>query len=308
MTVELRLSIIVPAYQEALALPLTIQEIETAARATQLPFEIIVADDGSTDGTWEVLKKISAHNPNLTAIRLSRNFGKEGAISAGLDAATGDACILLDADLQHPPDLIPQMVRLWRDDGWEIVDAVKKSRRGDGLAQRMSARLFYRSAKWLTGFDLQDVSDFKLLDRRVVEQWRRLGERRTFFRGVVAWLGFRRTAIAFDVGERIAGRSRWTSVDLFRLAVGAIASFSALPLQIVTLLGAAMMVMSLPVGAQTVRLWVTGRAFPGFTTVILLQLFIGGTLMVSLGLIGVYIARIYDEVKGRPRYIVRERF
>jgi hypothetical protein len=167
-------------------------------------------------------------------------------------------------------------------------------------------RTFYRVAGWLTGHDLQDASDFKLLDRRVVAEWRRLGERATFFRGLVSWLGFRRTQIHFEVPPREAGGSRWSLRTLASLAIHAVTSFSALPLQVVTVLGVITLLVAAATGVQALRLWYSGSALPGFTTVILLQLMIGGFLMMSLGIIGTYIARIYDEVKGRPRYVVRD--
>ena len=167
-------------------------------------------------------------------------------------------------------------------------------------------RSFYRVAGSLTGYNLQDASDFKLLDRRVVDAWRQFGERATFFRGLVAWLGFRRTQVSFEVPPRTEGASRWSLGGLMRLAIDAVTSFSAIPLQVVTVLGLITLLIGGGVGLQALRLWYQGRALPGFTTVILLQLVIGGFLMVSLGIIGSYLARIYDEVKGRPRYVVRE--
>jgi glycosyltransferase involved in cell wall biosynthesis len=270
---------------------------------TTLPFTLIVVDDGSTDGTWRVLQSLRAEMPELHAVRLSRNFGKEGAIAAGLDLADGDAAIVLDADLQHPPSLIPEMVRLWRADGWDVVEAVKSSRGPESWLQRLTTRSFYRLAGRLTGYDLQDASDFKLIDRRVVDAWHRFGERTTFFRGLVAWVGFRRTSIRFDVPPRDDGRSRWSRRALTGLAVDAVTSFSAMPLQLVTGLGLLTLVIAAAVGVQALRLWYEGRALPGFTTVILLQM-----LMLSLGIIGTYVAHIYDEVKARPRYIVRESF
>jgi hypothetical protein len=188
-----------------------------------------------------------------------------------------------------------------------VVEAVKTHRGRESTAHRLATRAFYRAAAWLTGYDLQDASDFKLIDRRVLTEWRRLGERATFFRGLVAWLGFSRTQVPFEVPPRQSGRSRWSLTALGGLAVRAITSFSALPLQLVTVLGVVMLIVALVIGVQAVRLWLEGLALPGFTTVILLQLLIGGLLMISLGIIGTYIARIYDEVKGRPRYVIRER-
>jgi hypothetical protein len=198
------------------------------------------------------------------------------------------------------------MVRLWRDEGWDVVEAVKSHRGREGWLYRAAARGFYGMARRLTGYNLQDASDYKLLDRRVVEAWRRFGERATFFRGLVAWLGFRRTQVAFEVPPRAAGGSRWSFVALSGLAFRAVTAFSAVPLQLVTALGLVTLLIAVAVGVQAVRLWYAGEALPGFTTVILLQLIIGGFLMISLGIIGTYIARIYDEVKARPRYVVRE--
>ena len=306
MTRGSRLSVVVPAYDEAEGIRASLLAIANAVRLTALPFELIVVDDGSRDDTWRAIQSARQDTPEIVALRLSRNFGKEGAIAAGLDQATGDACIVLDADLQHPPALIPEMVRLWRTEDWDVVEAVKSNRGDEAASHRLVTRAFYRVASWLTGHDLQDASDFKLLDRRVVEEWRRLGERATFFRGLVAWLGFRRTRVFFQVPPRSAGHSGWSLGSLSALAIQAVTSFSALPLQIVTVLGVVTLVVAAAMAVQALRLWYNGSALPGFTTVILLQLMIGGFLMVSLGIIGTYIARIYDEVKGRPRYVVRE--
>lgn len=300
------ISLIVPAYQEERLIGSSLREIRVRAIETGEPFEIVVVDDGSSDGTWGAIQRAREDVPEIVALRLSRNFGKEGAIAAGLDAATGDACIVLDADLQHPPALIPQMVRLWRQEAWDVVEAVKADRGQESWSHRFVTRTFYRTAGWLTGHELQDASDFKLLDRRVVDEWKRLGERVTFFRGLVSWLGFRRTQIRFEVPPREGGGSKWSVSGLTRLAVHAVTSFSALPLQIVTVLGLITLLVAAAIGVQAVRLWYIGQAMPGFTTVILLQLMIGGFLMMSLGIIGTYIARIYDEVKGRPRYVVRD--
>ncbi|MDH4065380.1 MAG: glycosyltransferase family 2 protein [Acidobacteriota bacterium] len=306
VTSEPQLSVVVPAYQEASGLADGVRAIVRAAGDTGLPFEIIVVDDGSTDGTWAILATLALEVPELVCIRLSRNFGKEAAIAAGLDASRGDACIVMDADLQHPPRLVPEMVRRWQEGEWDVVEAVKADRGRESVARRLVARTFYRAARWLTGYDLQDASDFKLIDRRVVDEWRRLGERATFFRGLVVWLGFSRTQIPFEVPPRASGTSRWSLASLSGLAAHAVTSFSALPLQLVTVLGLLMLLVAVLVGAQALRLWFEGLALPGFTTVILLQLIIGGFLMVSLGIIGTYIARIYEEVKGRPRYVIKE--
>lgn len=299
-------SVVVPALNEEAGIAGALRQIRASTLETGLPLQIIAIDDGSTDGTWAALQSLAPEMPELHAIRLSRNFGKEAAIAAGLDAARGDATLVLDADLQHPPSLIPEMVRRWRDEGWDVVEAVKSYRGVESWWQRRVRRAFYEAAGALTGYRLQDASDFKLLDRRVVDAWRRFGERATFFRGLVAWLGFRRTQVPFDVAPRAAGDTRWSLRGLLRLATDAVTAFSAIPLQLVTALGVLTLVLGAGVGVQALRLWYQGLALPGFTTVILLQLVIGGFLMISLGIIGTYIARIYDEVKGRPRYVIRE--
>lgn len=306
MSESVLLSIVVPAYQEGDAIADSLREIRRHAAAAALPFELIVVDDGSTDRTWAALQGAKGEMPELVALRLSRNFGKEGAIAAGLDRATGHACIVIDADLQHPPALIPEMVTLWRRDGFDVVEGVKSNRGAESSLHRWVTRTFYRVAGWLTGHDLQDASDFKLMDRRVVDEWRRLGERITFFRGLVAWLGFRRTQVLFEVPPRRSGGSRWSLASLTALAIHAVTSFSALPLQLVTVLGLITLLVAAAVGIQALRLWYAGQAMPGVTTVVLLELMIGGFLMVSLGIIGTYVARIYEEVKGRPRYVVRD--
>jgi len=302
-----RLSIVVPAYQEADGIGASLREIHARALQTGLDVQIVVVDDGSTDETWAELLKAQAQMPEVGLIRFSRNFGKEAAISAGLDHVDGDACILIDADLQHPPSLIAEMVKRWREEGWDVVEAVKRSRGREPVGRRVIVRAFYGIVGGLTGQTLQDASDFKLLDKRVLAEWRRLGERATFFRGLVSWMGFRTTHVLFDVPPRQTGQSSWSMLGLGSLALRAITAFSALPLQMVTILGSVMLLLAVVLGAQALRLWMQGTAFPGFTTVILLQLIIGGFLMMSLGIIGTYIARIYEEVKARPRYIVQER-
>jgi len=268
--------------------------------------ELIVIDDGSTDKTWEALEHVAEKMPELKALRFSRNFGKEAAICAGLIYSSGRACIVIDSDLQHPPDLIPEMVRLWRDEHWDVVEGIKKTRGTESLINRIGARFFYRTLSGLSGYSLYGSSDFKLLDRKVMDAWLDMRERNTFFRGMVSWLGYRRKQITFSVARRRLTRSRWSFFGLFRLAVIAITAFSSLPLQAVTILGGLFLLCALLFSAYALVLYFIGLAFPGFTTVIILELLIGGVLMISLGIIGTYIAQIYQEVKYRPRYIVAE--
>lgn len=299
-------SVIIPVYNEGGHLHANLHKIHEQVGAIGLRWQMIVVDDGSSDATWKNLRAFSAAAPELLAIRLSRNFGKEAAISAGLAAAQGEACVVMDSDLQHPPELILEMVRLWRDEGWEVVEGIKSSRGRESLLNRFGAWVFYFTISHLSGYRLSGASDFKLLDQKVVAAWREMGERNTFFRGMITWLGYRRKQILFDVPERLDGMTRWSSVGLFRLAVTAITTFSSLPLQLVTVLGGLFLACSFLFALYALVLYFRGLALAGFTTVILLQLIIGGVLMLSLGIIGTYIARIYEEAKHRPRFVVSE--
>jgi dolichol-phosphate mannosyltransferase len=268
--------------------------------------EMIAIDDGSTDSTWQVLEKLAEQMPELKALRFSRNFGKEAAICAGLAYSSGQACIVIDSDLQHPPELIPEMVRLWRQEHWDIVEGIKKTRGSESLINRLGARFFYRTLSGLSGYNLYGSSDFKLLDRKVIDAWLDMRERNTFFRGMISWLGYRRSHITFSVPRRRLTQSRWSFLGLFRLAVIAITAFSSLPLQAVTILGGLFLLCAILFSSYALVMYFAGLAFPGFTTVIVLELLIGGVLMISLGIIGTYIAQIYQEVKYRPRYVVAE--
>lgn len=300
------LSVVIPAFQEGTGLEHNLKVIHSTMSQIGSPFEMVVVDDGSTDKTWQVLEALHTELPELAALRFSRNFGKESAIAAGIEYARGAACIIMDADLQHPPTLIPEMVRLWQQEKWDIVQGVKITRGRESRVYHLAAMLFYGIFNRLTRLDLDNASDFKLLDRRVLASWRRLRETNTFFRGLVPWLGFRHTQIPFHVSERVGGKTSWSFSGLVRLALVGITAFSSVPLQIVTALGIFVLASSVIFALYEITRWFMGSSYPGFPTVILLLLGIGGTLMVSLGIIGIYIARIYEEVKGRPRYILMD--
>jgi polyisoprenyl-phosphate glycosyltransferase len=300
------LSVVVPMYCESDNVGVAIEAIAAHVAAACESYEIIAVDDGSPDDTWERLVAESRLRPHLKAIRLSRNFGKEHALSAGLEMSRARGVIVMDADLQHPPELIPEMVARWREGDVDIVEAVKRSRAHDRMRHRMSAGVFYGLLKLLSGFDLRGATDFKLLDRRVVAAWERMPERSLFFRGMVAWLGFRRAKVSFDVPQRVGGVSKWSLFALVRLAVGAVTAFSSTLLQLVTFFGLLFLAFAVVLAAQTLLMKLRGHAVTGFATVILLLLMIGSLLMISMGLIGLYLARIYDEVKGRPRFVVAE--
>ncbi|NSW91037.1 MAG: glycosyltransferase family 2 protein [Firmicutes bacterium] len=301
------ITVVIPVYNEENQICENINVIRNYLSKTGMDFEILVVDDGSTDGTWLKLKMLTENFPGIKALRLSRNFGKEAALCAGLEAAGGDACIVMDSDLQHPPELIPEMVRLWKEEGYEVVEGVKTSRGKESPVNKVGANLFYYILSKLSGFDINQASDFKLLDKRVVQAWRGMNERNTFFRGMSVWVGFNRVSIPFNIKSRTKGASKWSLFKLFKLAINAITSFSSLPLHIVTFMGLVFLAGSLILGIQTMYMKLKGMAYSGFTTVILLLLIIGSTLMISLGIIGTYIAKIYEEVKRRPRYIVAEK-
>jgi glycosyltransferase involved in cell wall biosynthesis len=298
-------SIVVPLHCESTGVSAFLSGIDRVFAARDEAYEVVLVDDGSTDDTWEIIAEEAARRHNVRGLRLSRNFGKESALCAGLDAAIGDAVFVMDGDLQHPPDLMPEMLRLWAD-GYDVVDAVKSDRGKESFAYRFMTRVFYRLLRLLTGYDLGNASDFKLLDRKVVDAWTRLQEKALFFRGMIAWLGFRHATVSFVVPERQNGHSRWSFFRLVHLAATAITAFSTSALQIISVIGGLFMLFACLLAAQTLYRYMAGTAVSGFTTVILLQLIIGSLLMISLGIVGGYMARIYSEVKARPRYFVDE--
>ena len=300
---EAVLSVVIPAYEEGSHIKSSIGVIESVLKENKIPYEFIIVDDGSRDNTWAELKSLTDTNPKVTALRLSRNFGKESALCAGLTYAAGDMVLVMDADLQHPPELIPEMVKAWRN-GADVVDCIKNSRGKEKPFYRICAKLFYYILLKTADIDLENASDFKLMDRMVVEAWKQLPERTTFFRGMASWVGFERKQLRFDVAKRVNGKTKWSSYRLLRLAVNAITSFTSVPLHCITILGILMLIGTIVLGIETIYMKFSGRALNGFTTGILLQLFIGSSVMISLGMIGIYLTKIYQEVKGRPRYLI----
>lgn len=297
------LSVVVPAYNEAGAVLPAARGIGGVLRGEGIPYELIFVDDGSSDGTWEEIARAAEEDPAVRGVSFSRNFGKEAAIFAGMEASAGDCCAVMDCDLQHPPEKLPEMYALWRQ-GWEIIHGVKTDRGRESGLHGFAAGSFYKIMSRAVGLDMSRASDFKLMDRRVVETLLALSERRTFFRALAAWVGFRSTEVEFRVAERSVGGSHWPVASLFRYAVSNIASYSSAPMQAVTVLGVLTLLLSLVLGVQTLVNWARGGAADGFTTVIILLLLIGSVLMISLGIIGYYIAQIFIEVKARPRYLV----
>ena len=299
-------SVVIPVFQEAEVLQLFLASVREALSASPVPYELVLVDDGSSDNTWPIIMQEAKPSSGVRGFRLSRNFGKESALCAGLEKARGAAVIVMDGDGQHPVSLLPELIRMWQATGADVVQAVKRTRGEESLSNRVGASLFYSILEKLSGFDFKGASDFKLMSRKAVDAWLRMGERNVFFWGMTAWMGFTTVQIPFEVARRSSGQSTWSNLKRLKLAITGITAFSSMPLQFVTFAGGLFLIFSLFLGGQTLYLKLTGRAVSGFATVILLQLIIGSFLMISLGIIGEYLARIYREVKGRPRYLVSE--
>lgn len=298
------LSIILPAYNEKENIDRTAATLSGILREAEIPYELLFVSDGSTDGTYEEICRLAEQDDHIRGAEFSRNFGKEAAIFAGLELAAGEACIVMDCDLQHPPQVIPEMYKLWKE-GFEVVEGIKTDRGKESVFHRMFAGMFYGIMSKMMKMDMRSSSDFKLLDRKVVNVLLGLGERNTFFRALSFWAGFRSVKVEYEVQERAIGSSKWSFKSLIRYAISNVTSFSTVPLQMVTVMGMVSILFSFILAVQTLVKFLMGTAVEGFTTVILLILIIGGFIMISLGVIGHYLARIYEEVKGRPRYIIR---
>lgn len=297
------LSVVIPAYNEEKLIAAAAGRIGDVLRRAEIPYELVFVDDGSADGTWSEIEQAAGRDSHVRGVSFSRNFGKEAAIFAGLEAAVGDCCAVIDCDLQHPPEKLTEMYALWRQ-GWEVVNGVKTDRGRESGLHTLAAKVFYKIMSGAVRIDMNRASDFKLMDRKVVDTLLGLTERKTFFRALAGWVGFRATEVEFSVEERTEGQSHWSMVSLFRYAFSNIASYSSAPMQIVTVLGVITLLLSLVLGVQTLVRWAMGHSADGFTTVIVLLLLIGSILMISLGIIGYYISEIFIEIKGRPRYLV----
>lgn len=301
-----KISIIIPSYNEEQLIRNTSEVVSEIMNQNNIPFEILFVDDGSKDGTWKQILFLSKDNSHIHGIHFSRNFGKESAIYAGMQYAKGDCCVVMDCDLQHPPIKIVEMYRLW-EQGYEVVEAVKEDRGEESSIHRFMANLFYKIISKLTDIDMMNASDFKLLDRKVMLVLLNMKERNSFFRALSSWVGFKTIQVPFRVAEREAGESKWSTKALVKYAILNITSFSSAPMQIVTICGFIMLIISFVFGINSIIQYVTGKALGGFTTVILLQLFSSSIIMICLGIIGYYIAQIYEEIKGRPKFIVSEK-
>ncbi|MCH5324461.1 MAG: glycosyltransferase family 2 protein [Eubacterium sp.] len=300
------LSIVIPSFNEQENIPAAAREIGAVVSRLSDEYELIFVDDGSRDGSWDIITQLSDEDPHIRGLRFSRNFGKESAIFAGLKAADGDAVAVIDCDLQHPPALLSDMYSTWQD-GAEVVEAVKASRGKEGIFYKMFAKSFYRIMRKSSGIDLDRTSDYKLLDRKVVDALNELPERLTFFRALSGWVGFKTARIEFDVAPRNAGKTKWSFSKLFKYALSSITGFTNVPMHIITWSGVLFFIFAIILGIQTLVNFCMGNAADGFSTVILLLLIIGSILMLGIGIIGYYLSKIYEEIKCRPRYIISQR-
>ncbi|MBQ8759398.1 MAG: glycosyltransferase family 2 protein, partial [Clostridia bacterium] len=250
----------------------------------------------------KMITELSSEKENIVGLHFSRNFGKESAISAGLSAVKGECAVVIDCDLQHPPEKIIEMYRLW-EQGYEIVEGIKKARGREKKIHSFGAKIFYSVISRMAGFDMENSSDFKLLDRKVVDVLNKMPER-GFFRAISYWVGYNKATVEYDVRERVDGESKWSTRGLIKYAFSNISSYTTAPMQTVTVLGVVMLIISVIFGVWALIDKIIGRALEGMTTVIIITIFIGSIIMISLGIIGYYIARIYEEIKGRPKYII----
>jgi dolichol-phosphate mannosyltransferase len=302
------ISIVAPCYNEEEVLPEFVRRTCGVLAESGVSYEIILVDDGSRDGTWDTALRLTEQFPSVTVIKLSRNFGHQAAVTAGLDYAVDSAVVLIDADLQDPPEVVLDMIAKWRE-GYNVVYGQRRTREGEGFFKLWTAKVFYRLMAVLTNQNLpHDAGDFRLMDRQVAQAVRQMREKHRFIRGMVSWVGFRQTAVAYDRHPRRAGTTKYPFAKMFLFALDAVTSFSTVPLRMITVLG-----MTIVVATSLLSLVIVGvRVFqphyfiPGFTALALLLLFFGGLQLLSLGVVGEYIGRIYEEVKERPLYLIRE--
>ena len=298
-------SVIVPVLDEAAAIPAFHQAVTAVLHAAGLRHELVFIDDGSTDATGAVLARLAASDPCVRVLSLSRNFGKEAALTAGLDHAMGDVLLPMDVDLQDPPWLIPVFVARWRE-GWDVVYGARRSRAADTRLKRLSAAAFYRLFNLVADTRIPaDAGDFRLIDRRVADVLRLLPERGRFMKGLFAWAGFRTIGVPYDRPARVAGGSRFRPWRLWNFAIDGLASFSTAPLRVWTYVGAGVALGAFAyAGAIIVRTVVVGVDVPGYASLISVVLFLGGLQLISLGVLGEYVGRLFVEAKGRPLYVL----
>lgn len=301
-----KVSVVVPSFNEEKNILRTAKVIRQVMKKVYCELEIIFVDDGSKDASWEKICEASKKYPEVRGVLFSRNFGKEAAIYAGLSECRGDCAVVIDCDLQHPPEKIIEMFEMWRQ-GYEIVEGVKSDRGDESHIHRFCARSFYKVISRAANIDMSRSSDFKLLDRKAILAILNIREQGAFFRALTSWVGFKTTEVEYDVAERFAGESKWSTKKLIRYAISNIASFTTIPMQLVSILGLVIFVATSVLSIVSIIQKINGTALGGFTTLIIMNGFTSSIIMLSLGVIGYYLSRIYDEVKARPRYVISEK-
>lgn len=298
------LSVIVPVYNEEKMIPKTAAVISNILVKENINYELLFINDGSKDMSWPAIAQECNRDARVKGICFSRNFGKESAMFAGLECAKGDCAVIIDCDLQHPPEKIVEMYRIWQEGGYDVVEGVKINRGQESFLHKFCAKMFYKVISRITKINMENASDFKLMDRKVIDVLNAMPERNVFFRALSSWIGFKSMQVSFEVREREEGVSKWSTWSLVKYAFSNIVSFSAAPMQIVTIMGAGFFCLALVLGIQSLIYKFIGRALAGFTTVIIIELLLGSIMMISMGIIGYYISKMYEELKGRPRYII----
>jgi len=300
-------TIIAPVFNEKESLPFLYQRVKEVMDSTGEPWELVLVDDGSRDGSTDEIRSLAAHDKRVRPVIFARNFGHQIAVTAGLDYSRGQAVVIIDADLQDPPEVILEMIQKWRE-GFEVVFAVRADREGETWFKKFTASAFYRLIYRITDVKIPlDTGDFRLLDRKVVNVMNRMREHHRFLRGMSSWVGFKQVGVSYKRAARFAGETKYPFKKMFKLALNAITGFSYLPLQIATYMGffsALLALIAIPV--VIIMRSLNEGAFFGQASVLIAILFLGGVQLVSLGILGEYVGRIYDEVKGRPLYVVSE--
>jgi len=306
---QVEISIVVPLYNEEPNIDYLFERLLLVLDRMNVGYEIICINDGSQDNTLKCLIEYHRRHRGIKIVNLSRNFGKEVALTAGIDYAGGAAVIPIDADLQDPPELIEQLVAKWRE-GYDVVYATRRSRQGESWAKRFTARSFYRTIGWMSPVPIpRDTGDFRLLDRQVVEALKQMPERTRFMKGLFGWAGFKQTSILFDREPRLNGTTTWNYWRLWNFAIDGITSFSFLPLKVWSYIGLVISLLAfLYATFLVIRTLIFGVDLPGYASLMVTVLFLGGIQLITLGIIGEYLGRVYEEVKGRPLYLVRDSY
>ncbi len=308
MVTKKKISLLIPAYNEEPVLPLLYDRVvELINNQPNYTWEILVVNDGSSDGTINFLRKLSEEDERVHYIDLSRNFGKENAMMAGLDYVSGDSVVILDADLQHPPEVIPEMIKYW-EDGFDDIAAKRRSVEGESFLKKATSKFFYRLLMRMTKIPIQkDTGDFRLLDRKCINAIKQLRENQRYTKGFYSWIGFQKKTILFDQSARAAGETKWNYFQLINLAIEGITSFTVAPLRISTILGTIISIGSFIYGVGTfIKTIFFEEEIQGYPSLMIAILFLGGVQLLSIGILGEYLGRVFNETKNRPSYLIKE--